>query len=130
VNYLDTNAVLALFRDDDPLQSQTIDETLRRAAAEGEPWVVTESVAAEMMWVLESIYGMPRAVAVDMADLTLSTAEISAWDAELASCTFRLMADNPALDFTDCLLAARAACEGAGVLTFDAKLIRLIEKSA
>lgn len=127
MTYLDTNALLALYRDDSSLQTRRVTEALREAEIRGDECLISESVFAELVWVLETNYGMPRQMTVELLGVTLMAAGISAWDVALAERAVAVLAQDPALDPVDAILAARALM-GEGVLTFDTGLRRAIEK--
>jgi predicted nucleic-acid-binding protein len=129
VRYLDTNAVLALVRDDSPLQTAVVDRGLRDAAEKGEVWILAESVVVELHWVLERVYGAPRHLAVQTIRAILECPQIQAWDAGLTSAALDLMEEEPELDMVDCLLAMRARPDGAMLLTFDEALRRAAAKA-
>ena len=119
---IDTNAVLALLRDDAPSQSDVAHRALLEAAADDEPWVVAECVFAELTWVLESSYGAPRDFLVEVLGMVLESPNVRAWDPALATMALVIMAGDPRLDAVDALLAARARTADATILTFDGAL--------
>jgi predicted nucleic acid-binding protein len=122
VRYLDTNAVLALLRDDSPSETAVVDRALRDAAEKGDVWVLVESVLAELNWVLERVYGVPRAVSVETIRTLLDCPQIDAWDPATTHAALDLLSEQPKLDLVDAILAVRARADDAMLLTFDQAL--------
>jgi predicted nucleic acid-binding protein len=122
----DTHLVVALVRPRDPDRAREIALVAERSAESGEPLVVAESVLAETVWVLRSSYGMSPADAAAVLRRALSTQALVPWDEELAFTALDLMAADPALDITDCILAAMSTLRGAAVATLDRRLLRAL----
>ena len=121
---LDTNVLVRLLVDDDAEQTARARALVRRAADVGEPLFVSDVVACEVVWVLESAYGLRRE-------------EIASALAGLFDARQLLFRDRDALrraleaftggrgDFADFVireLALQAGCEA--VATFDRALLR------
>jgi predicted nucleic acid-binding protein len=119
----DTNFVLALLV---PERGREHARALALAEEHG-PFVVSESVLVEARWVLESAYAADRRDAAVLLGDALESEHLVAWDPALAKRALALMHDEPRLSVVDCLLAARTL-EGDAVLTFDARLARVIER--
>jgi predicted nucleic-acid-binding protein len=98
------------------------------AAADGEPWVVAESVFVELVWALESSYGAPRRFSVEVLGMVLESPHVRAWDPATATAALGIMADEPRLDAVDALLAARACTAEAVILTFDGHLREVVSR--
>jgi predicted nucleic acid-binding protein len=95
------------------------------ANVDGEPMIVTEAVLAECFWVLRTTYGLtPQRSASVLRRVTSSTD--FTFDTQYQVPAIKLIERHPALDITDCLLAARAL-KGHGVVTHDRRLKREIE---
>lgn len=115
---LDANAVLRYLLNDVPEQAEEV-----REAVLGSAWT-TPDIISECVYVLSGrVYGFPR----EEVSLALLDA-LDSIDCEHIKVVRRALAlfGSHGLDFSDCLLAARAELEGAEVLTFDKKLARLI----
>ena len=84
---------------------------------------VTIEVIAEVVYVLKGIYAMARELIAETVKAFL----------ELVTCRERAVLDcaldayrDHSLDFVDCVLYAYHRIAGAGIATFDKKLLRLI----
>ena len=67
---LDTNVLVRFLVEDDADQTARAAALLARAEREGQPLLVSEVVACELVWVLESAYGFGRAeIARALGDL-------------------------------------------------------------
>ncbi len=122
--HLDTNFLIRLFTQDDPIQVGIV-RALFRDAAEGDcVLLLSDAVVAETVWVLRARFKMPRSrvaglliILVDSPGLQMADKEgvLSALDLYLAS----------NLDAVDCLLAAAARRDGHTLATFDKNLRRV-----
>ena len=57
---LDTNVLVRLLVEDDPKQAARAGEAVQAAVERGERVLIGDTVLAELEWVLESAYGVPR----------------------------------------------------------------------
>lgn len=96
------------------------------AEANGEPFVVTECVLAELFWVLGRSPSVPKARVVDIVMSLLSSEEFVAWDEGMAGYAIDLKRRVPKLDIEDCILAARAIVDDDVIVTNDRLLDRTI----
>ncbi len=110
---LDTNVLVRCLVQDDPVQSQRATAWIEDASARGEKLYLCSMVLCELVWVLESCYGVLRSDIADTLERILMTSQFeiehrdSAW-AALAE--FR----TAKADFSDCLVGRihrRAGCE-------------------
>lgn len=115
----DTNVLVALLVDGRDAQRDAALTAIGEAQRSGRAVVVTESVLVEVCWVLERSYDVSRALVAEALQPLVSAPPLRPWDDGLTREALALMARQPALSITDCLLACRAAREGAGILTFD-----------
>jgi predicted nucleic-acid-binding protein len=93
--------------------------------ADGEQFIVSECVLAELFWVLERSSSVSKSSVVDIATALLSSEEFRAWDRVVADRAIELKRRVPELDIEDCILAARAIIDDDVVITSD----RLLEKT-
>lgn len=98
------------------------------AAREQGPLVIGEAIMAEVCWVLQRMYGLPRADVATIVRDALDGIRFVAWDTDLADRTLTRMHSLPQLSFVECLLLERAVA-GESVLTFDRAVARAIERA-
>lgn len=122
----DTHLVVGMIRRTDPDRAAQAAMVAERHAAEGEPLVVAECVLAECAWVLHTRYGMAGQDVARVLREALSTPALVPWDPDVAETALDIMEADPALDVTDCILAAMSARRGADVATMDRRLLRLL----
>ena len=121
---LDTNVLVRFLVEDDADQAARAAALLGRAEREGEPLLVSEVVACELVWVLESAYGFDRGeIAGALRDLlsvrALRFLELDALQRALSS----YAAGRG--DFADYLVrevARDAGCQA--VVTFDRTILK------
>ena len=116
---VDTNVLVRLLMRDDPKQA---------AAAEtfvaGGAWL-PHVVLAELLWVLDSAYGLKRDQLGLAVDMLLQHEHITMQDADVVEVALELFRSHSA-DFSDCLILATARKAGHLPLgTFDRGLSRL-----
>jgi predicted nucleic-acid-binding protein len=120
---LDTNVLVRFLVEDDPDQAERAASLVERAERSGEPLLLTQVVACETVWVLDTAYGFRRE-------------EISGVLQEVFRARQILLEDEDSLrraldayrggegDFADCLIRERARAAGAeAVATFDRVLL-------
>lgn len=61
MRFVDTNVFLRFLVNDDPRQADACEALFRKSVAGREAIYTTELVIAEIVWVLESYYGLPKA---------------------------------------------------------------------
>lgn len=119
--FVDTNVFLRYLVNDVPAQAEAIEQLLRRAVA-GKVTLVTNSlVIAEIVWTLQSFYGLPRAdiKAKVLAILNTPGLEIAESDLVLQAVTWYAEKN---VDFIDAYNAAwMPAHDLQAVCTFDRK---------
>ena len=112
--FLDTNCLLRYLLADIKDQFETVCRHVENGACTSPEFV------AECVYVLGgTVYGFDR---TDVANTMTALLDDIACEHEAAV--------RYALDFADCMLAARFVVEGTPVLTFDKKLNRLLEELA
>ncbi|MBA4370559.1 MAG: hypothetical protein C0418_03150 [Coriobacteriaceae bacterium] len=122
----DTHLVVALARPSDPDRARDLALVAEHQAETGQPLVVVESVLVETVWVLRASYGMDRSDIARLLGRVLSTPALIPWDDTVAFAALDLMAEDPALDIADCILAAMSVHRGAGVATLDRRLLLVL----
>jgi predicted nucleic-acid-binding protein len=122
---IDTNVLVRYLVKDDLPQFENARGLIGRAAASGEPVLVSLLVLLETEWVLRSRYELSKAQIVGALSALLETAEVTFEDepgVETALYTWK----DGAADFADCLIGAhntRLGCSATA--TFDTRAIRL-----
>ena len=115
---LDTNVLVRYIMQDDPKQSAKASKLIESLSVE-EPGFVPVVAVVELVWVLESSFGLARAQVAKALDALLRTKQLILDQAEQVSKALRAFSAGPA-DFADCLIertAASAGCET--TMTFD-----------
>lgn len=117
--FVDTNLFLRYLTNDVPEQADAVERLLRRAAA-GEIGLVTNGlVLAEIVWVLESFYHLPRPAIREKVLAILNTPGLDVPDGGLILQAITWYADQN-VDFIDAYNAAWMQEQGvARVYTFD-----------
>lgn len=117
--FADTNLFLRYLTNDVPVQADAIGDLLRRAAA-GEVALVTNSlVIAEIVWTLESFYGLTRDDVKAKVLAILNTPGLEIPDSDLALQAIAWYADKN-VDFIDAYNAAWVLARDLhAVYTFD-----------
>ncbi len=71
--FVDTNIFIRYLTNDDPVKADRVDRLLDKAASGKISLVTAELVLAEVVWVLESFYGLQRASIAPMIKAILAT---------------------------------------------------------
>ena len=116
---LDTNVLLRFALKDVPEQFARAKKLLRRTDI---AYVVADAAWAELVYALESHYGLDRPAIIDVIASLMSIDSLRA-DTETIEAACAAFEAHPKLSFADCYLAAHAAHIGAlPLFTFDKKL--------
>lgn len=116
---LDTNCILRYLLADVPGQAERVGECIEKGASTAPEFL------SECVFVLSGkVYGFGRAEVSDALSAVLD--EVECEHAAAMQEALR-MYRSTALDFPDCILAARHAVEGVPVMTFDRKLSKLLD---
>lgn len=122
---LDTNVLIRVLIADDPKQTASAEQLLRRAIEAGEPCFISDPVLCETEWVLGSYYRVPRAEIAAALESLLARENLFAFENTDA---FRKALDayrRGKAEFSDYLIGAKAAAQGARTtFTFDRVLAR------
>lgn len=122
---VDTNVLVRYLVKDDLTQFEKARRLIARAAASGEPVLVSLLVLLETEWVLRSRYELPKAQMVSALSGLLETAEVAFEDEPAVETALYAWKDSTA-DFAYCLIGAhncRLGCSATA--TFDSKAVKL-----
>jgi len=115
VTGLDTNVLLRYLVRDEPTQAARATRELER----DERFLVGSIVLCELVWVLETGYGVPRRDIVTTLEKVLASAQFEIEGKDLALAALDDFRRSTA-DFSDCLLGRRNRAAGAAeTVTFD-----------
>ncbi len=109
---LDTNILVRYIVADDPAQFRAATRFIEHECSPREPGFINRLVLAEVVWVLESSYRLPRLAIVSALRLLLDASQLSIEDIEDARTA--LLEYEDGAGFSDSLIAAantRAGCE-------------------
>ncbi|MCU0636521.1 MAG: type II toxin-antitoxin system VapC family toxin [Gemmatimonadaceae bacterium] len=121
---IDTNVLVRLLVEDDPIQSRAAAAVVRTRSARGERVLVTRTVLVETVWVLKAAYGQSRAQIVDVLSALLRADDFVIDGSDAAGRALRAYADGRG-DFADYIIREDALAAGATmVVTFDRVLQR------
>ncbi len=126
---LDTNVLVRFLVRDDKRQAKTIYRIFKKAESDREVFFVPLLVVLETVWVLESVYDIPRQEILDSIN-ELILMPILKFETQSAILNFISSARETKMDLSDLLIAHSAKFSGCEcVLTFDkrASNFRLFE---
>ena len=118
---LDANAILRFLLLDNEEQFRKIKELLLR-----ESCYVPLEVLAEVVYVLESVYEVPRTEIAEVLRSFVNDVVIS--DADVFLRAIEAYKTPPKMDFVDCLLYGYKMARGYDVFTFDVTLRKQLAK--
>jgi len=125
--YADTNLFLRFLTNDVPSQAEAVEQLLRRAAGGEVVLVVNTLVIAEIVWTLESYYGLARSDVKSKIFAIINTPGVEVPERELVLRAISWHADMN-VDFADAFDAAWLLDRGLiTVYTFDEKHFSRIE---
>lgn len=120
-SFVDTNLFIRYFTNDDPTKADRVGKLLLQAESGKIVLVTTELVIAEIVWVLESGYGMDRAGIAPLVRGILATPGIEVINGALVSRAVEHY-ESLNVDFVDAYIAALMEKQGIGDLySFDRK---------
>jgi predicted nucleic-acid-binding protein len=73
MKFIDTNIFIRFLTDDIPEKADACENLFREAAEKNESFFTTEMVIAEIIWVLESYYELPKKEVQEMVEKILIT---------------------------------------------------------
>jgi predicted nucleic-acid-binding protein len=123
VKGVDTNILVRYIVADDPEQFRTAARFIEHECSPQEPGFINRAVLAEVVWVLESSYKLPRLAIVSALRVLLGASQLSIEDVEDGRAA--LLEYEDGADFSDSLIAkanARLGCEYTA--TFDRRAAR------
>jgi len=121
VKALDTNILVRFLVRDDQEQAERVYCLFKAAEADKTLFFVSVPVLLELIWVLDSVYGIARHDILNAIEELLLLPIVS-FDGQPAVRRFIVEARNNNLDLSDLLIACDAALSGCDkVLTFDKK---------
>ena len=120
---LDTNVIVRLLLDDDPMQKRRASKAIARAKAAGTPVMLALALAVvlELEWVLRSSAKMDKAQVLAVFRLLLESYDVQIENEKVLEQAVHTY-QNASADFGECLFLAqyqRMGCQT--MLTFDAK---------
>ncbi len=117
--FADTNLFLRYLTNDVPAQADAVEQLLHRASAGEIVLVINSLVIAEIVWTLESYYGLARDSVRDKILAILNTPGLEAREGDLLLQAIFLYADKN-VDFIDAFNAAWLLAQGlTTTYTFD-----------
>lgn len=127
---VDTNVLVHLIAQDDPLQAQAVDRLFARHAKKSERLMVPVTVVWELEWVLRSRLSQTKAQVIETVDALLTVVELSF---ESEDAVEQALADYQEgnADFGECLhLALARKGRALPFYTFDKKATKAIGAKA
>lgn len=122
---LDTNVIVRYIMQDDPEQLAAAVEVIEGELSHDNPGFITLIVVVESVWVLKTVYGIPKAGLVTVIDSLLTTRQLLVERSELVFRALRMYRNGNG-DFSDALIAVVGAANGCSdTLTFDRKAATL-----
>jgi predicted nucleic acid-binding protein len=124
---LDTSVLVRHLTGDDPTKAGRVKELLGRAARGQVDLVVPPVVLAELAWVLEGYFRLPRGDVAELLEAVLATPGLSVPDRPVLVEAVREYRDH-GVDFADAWIAAVARAQGCTtVYTFDRRHFARLE---
>lgn len=118
---IDTNLLVRFLTEDDPVKASEVKRLLLKAEEGAVRLLIPSVVIAELVWVLQSYYQLPRSEIVPLLNAILHTQGVEVSDKPIVSEAIVLYRDGT-IDFIDAWIAAFAKAIGVrAVYTFDRK---------
>ena len=125
--FVDTNLFIRYLTNDDPAKAERVELLLKEAAAGKVRLVTAEMVIAEVVWVLESSYGLKSAEVAPLIRAILATSGLDVLNAPLVARGLEYY-ETKNIDFIDGYIAAVMEKQGITELySFDRKHISRIQ---
>ncbi|MEK7817274.1 MAG: PIN domain-containing protein [Actinomycetota bacterium] len=116
--FLDANIFLRFLTGDDRRKAEACRRLVQKAV-EGKVALSTHPlILAEVVWVLESYYGLKRGDIAVKLDMILNTPNLAVSEGDAFAQAVELYAGS-SLDLADCFAAAKATQEGAVLISYD-----------
>lgn len=119
--YLDANVILRYVLEDIEEQFKFVKHSI-----ENEHCVTALETIAEVVYVLEGVYGVPRLLVSDM--LRKLSTEVKIYNADILLRALEVYDGTPKVDFVDCLMYGYKLARGMKILTFDKKLKSILDR--
>lgn len=117
---IDTNVLVRYLVQDDPEQARKATRFITNGCSSEDPGLINRIVLCELVWVLETAYGYPRAEVALALEKILRTTQFEIENQQEAWLSFREYQGGS--DFADAFIAAvnrQFGCDG--TVTFDRK---------
>lgn len=125
-SFVDTNLFIRYLTNDDPAKADRVEKLLDQAAGGSVTLVTTEMVIAEIVWVLESYYGLTNVAIAPLVRGILATQGLEVINGALIGRAVELY-EGEGIDFVDGYIAAVMEKNGiAELYSFDRKHISRI----
>jgi predicted nucleic-acid-binding protein len=125
--FVDTNLFIRYLTNDDPAKAERVELLLKEASAGKVRLVTAEMVIAEVVWVLESSYGLKSAEVAPLIRAILATSGLDVLNAPLVARGLEHY-ETRNIDFIDGYIAAVMEKQGISELySFDRKHISRIQ---
>jgi predicted nucleic-acid-binding protein len=125
--FVDTNLFIRYLTNDDPVKAERVELLLKEAAAGKVRLVTAEMVIAEVVWVLESSYGLKSVEVAPLIRAILATSGLDVLNAPLVARGLEYY-ETKNIDFIDGYIAAVMEKQGITELySFDRKHISRIQ---
>ncbi len=125
--FVDTNLFIRYLTNDDPAKAERVENLLKDAAAGKVRLVTAEMVIAEVVWVLESSYGLKSAEVAPLVRGILATSGLEVLNAPLVARALEHY-ESRNIDFIDGYIAAVMDKQGITELySFDRKHVSRIQ---
>ena len=118
---IDANAILRILPSDN---AEMVGKT--KAFIGANPVLIRNEVMAEIVYVLQKVYKLPRETISSSLKSVIQVKNINAESAEITVCALNLYCES-GMDFVDCLLCAYSSVGHHGVFTFDKKIMNRIK---
>lgn len=123
---LDTNVLVRFLVNDDRVQGERVRQLLREAEMEGDSFLITVPVVVELIWVLSSVYGVPRGPVLEAVD-RLTLMPVLEFEQADRIREWVIQGRKEEIDLADILIGVFGRAAGAtATLTFDQKATRSV----
>ncbi len=100
MRFIDTNIIIRFLTDDVPEKADACEEVFKREARKDERVFITDLVVAEIVWVLESVYGLSKKEIQDKVEKILNTPNLFCLHKDIILGALILYAEKD-IDFID-----------------------------
>ena len=100
MRFIDTNIIIRFLTDDVPEKADACEEVFKREARKEERVFITDLVVAEIVWVLESVYGLSKKEIQDKVEKILNTPNLFCLHKDIILGALILCAEKD-IDFID-----------------------------